>query len=192
MFQSIQNANDPVLATTKYYVVDVGSDMENIEFAVNLRRTLAKQNLLHKQKDNYLPLIAVYCKDPKTAYLAQRMTISNSKQTDVWYNNYNLYFFGMVDTIFSFDALMKNELEMLAEQINIQYAGGNNSLQTQNGYYSFRYNQDSSLLAAIAIRYRLFLLGCYENKNVNSNFSVKEDQQLLQKRQVFLEVELEK
>lgn len=178
--------NNIIINKAKYFVIDIGTDSENIQFAINLRRSFAKLMMSEEE----MPFIAVSCKDSKTAYLAKRMTILNATQTDVWYNNYDLYFFGMADTVFSYNALFNNELERIAEQIHFSYSGGN-SYQSQNQYYSFQYNQDSSLLAGIAIRYRLFCLGCYEHKNKRSSYSLYEDKGLLKESQLSVETDIE-
>lgn len=179
-------SNSEKLCNSNYIVVDVGTDEDNIKFAINLRRAFTK-----KMSENNKPLIYVYCKEPKTAYLAMRMTISNSKQSDVWYNNYDLQFFGMDDTVFSYESLLNNELDRIAKQIHIQYSGSS-SHSVQNDYYSFQYNQDSSISAAIAIRYRLFVLGCYSNKLQNTSFSIAEDKNLLKKYKGVIETDIEK
>lgn len=160
-----------------YIIVNVGSDAENIAFAVKLRRYL----LVNSDKLDRKPFIAVYCKDPKTAFLANRMTLGNkAKEGSYYYNNYELYFFGMTEDIYTYDKLINNNLEKQALAIHLSYSGlsldsehNERTHDAFNSYYSFQYNQDSSKNAAICLRYRLYIAGCYSEPKII--FSLEDD-----------------
>ena len=161
-----------------YFIVDVGSDEENIDFAINLRRQLIanSEGMIKK------PFIAVYCRDSKTAYLANRMTLSNKNQGEHWHNRYDLYFFGMSDTLYSYEAMINNDLETQALEIHKSYCKleSNDTYSKEyfdalNSFYSYQYNIDSSLATAIGLRYRLFIAQLYKDKEISSEFSLEDD-----------------
>lgn len=166
------------LNPANYFIIDVGSDEENIDFAIHLRRQLMANSEGMAKK----PFIAVYCRDPKTAYLANRMTLSNKNQGIHWHNRYDLYFFGMSDTLYSYESLIYNDLETQALEIHKSYSKlEKNDIHSKeyfdalNSFYSYQYNIDSSLATAIGLRYRLFIAQLYESKRNSSEFSLEED-----------------
>lgn len=166
------------LNSANYFIVDVGNDKENIDFAINLR----KQFMANSKDMKRRPIIAVYCRNPKTAYLAGKITLSNQNQGDNWYNKYGLYFFGMDDTIYSYDALTNNSLEKLAIHMHKVYCNLEESEshsdkyhKALNSFYSYQYNIDSSIATAIALRYRLFIAGYYKSENDINDSVIKKD-----------------
>lgn len=166
------------LNSANYFIVDIGNDKENIDFAINLR----KQFMANSKDMKRRPIIAVYCRDPKTAYLAGKITLSNQNQGDNWYNKYGLYFFGMDDTIYSYDALTNNSLEKLALHMHKVYCNLEESESRSdkyhkplNSFYSYQYNIDSSIATAIALRYRLFIAGYYKSENDINDSVIKKD-----------------
>lgn len=166
------------LNAANYFIVDVGSDEENIDFAIDLRRQLMANSKGMTKK----PFIAVYCRDSKTAYLANRMTLSNKNQGEHWHNRYDLYFFGMSDTLYSYESLINNDLETQALEIHKSYCKlESNDIYSKeyfdalNSFYSYQYNIDSSLATAIGLRYRLFIAQLYKNKEISSEFSLEDD-----------------
>ena len=167
-----------LLNSANYFVVNVGTDEENIEFAINIRRSI----LANSPKMDKKPFIAVYCENPKTAYLASRITLSNKNQGDHYHNKYDLYFFGMADTLYTYSSLVDNALEKQALKIHESYfshavnkSDNEDTLKALNSYYSYQYNQDSSIISAIGLRYRLFIAGLYKDKNLSSEFTLEED-----------------
>lgn len=175
-FKSIFKTNDDEyykkLNSANYFIVDVGTDKENIDFALNLRKQFMANSKDMKRK----PIIAVYCRDPKTAYLADKITLSNQNQGDYWYNKYDLYFFGMDNTIYSYDAITNNDLENQALHMHKVYCKLENEdfysdkyHNALNSFYSYQYNVDSSISTAIALKYRLFIANYYKNET-NSFF----------------------
>lgn len=166
------------LNSANYFIVDVGNDKENIDFAINLR----KQFMANSKDMKRRPIIAVYCRDSKTAYLADKITLSNQNQGDYWYNKYDLYFFGMDDTIYSYNALTNNSLEKLALHMHKIYCNLEESESRSdkyhkalNSFYSYQYNIDSSIATAIALRYRLFIAGYYKSENDINDSVIKKD-----------------
>ncbi len=167
-----------ILNSANYFIINVGTDEENIDFAINIRR----QILANSPNMDKKPFVSVYCENQKTAYLANRITLSNKNQGDHYHNKYDLYFFGMADTLYSYNNLVNNTLEQQALEIHKSYCGlsvhdsfNENTHGAYNSYYSYQYNQDSSMITAIALRYRLFFLGLYKGKNLSSEFTLEED-----------------
>lgn len=177
-----------------YIIVNVGTDAENIAFAVKLRRHL----LVNSDNLERKPFIAVYCKDPKTAFLAKRMTLSNVSSEENYYNNYDLYLFGSTEKLYSYDKLINNNLEKQALAIHLSYSGlslylehNKETHKAYNSYYSYQYNQDSSINTAVCLRYRLFIAGCYEECSSNKLFSSEDDLSYATKYEEKAEVNLE-
>jgi len=162
-----------------YIIVNVGTDTENISFAVKLRRYL----LVHSSNLERKSFIAVYCRDSKTAFLANRMTLGNVNSEECcYYNNYELYFFGTTDSLYTYEGLVNNTLEKQALAIHLSYCDllpdAKHNIETHNAfnsYYSYKYNQDSSLNVAICLRYRLYMAGCYDNSSSKRQFSLEDD-----------------
>lgn len=161
-----------------YIIVNIGNDIENILFAIELRRYL----LINSSELNRKPFITVYCQNPNTAFLANRMTLSNVRHEEQWYNNYDLHFFGMSENTYSFDSLVNNKIAEQALAVHFaycdkEYTGKHNEKNhdTYNLYYSYKYNEDSSINTAISLRYRLFVANCYENRSINEQFTLESD-----------------
>lgn len=166
------------LSKSNYIIINIGSDEENINFAVNIRKFLSLRCNDYCENSEKQPFIAVYCKNPKTAYLAQRMSTGNRVQGSQWFNKFDLYFFGMSNSIYTYDKLINNSLERQAKMIHLSYYG-NESFDALNDYYSFQYNIDSCLISAINLRYRLFSANCYDKtRSANKEFSINEDEKL--------------
>lgn len=185
--KNTENKLSKSLSTANYFIVDIGSDSENIQFAINLRRILLKST----PNFDKVPFIAVHCHDLKTAYLANRLTLGNQKQGEYWHNRYDLYCFGMADTLYSYDALIENNtLEQQAEYIHKSYVKDDEQ-KVLCTYYSFQYNRDSSKITAIGLRYRLFIANCYEKTDEIATFSIAKDKELASKYHKWLEKNIE-
>lgn len=183
-----------LLNSANYFIVNIGTDEENIEFAINIRRLILSNSPNMDKK----PFIAVYCENPKTAYLANRITLSNKNQGEHYHNKYDLYFFGMADTLYTYNCLVNNSLEQQALEIHESYCGlsvndANKGAahSALNSYYSYQYNQDSSIITAIGLRYRLFIAGLYKDKNLSSEFTLEEDCNLSEEFNKYLNKKVE-
>lgn len=88
----------------------------------------------------------------------------------------------MSDTLYSYDALVNNELEIQALEIHKSYSRLDSDdiyskeyFDALNSFFSYQYNIDSSLTTAIGLRYRLFIAQLYKNEGISSEFSLEED-----------------
>ena len=167
------NSLGALLSSANYFVVDVGSDSENLKFAINLRRWLLKSTPSFDRK----PFIAVHCEDSKTARLINHIPIQDQKQGNLWYNKFDIHCFGMNGSLYSFGSLIENRtLEERAEYIHLSYYG--DKQLAYYDYHSSQYNKDSSLITAIALRYRLFVAGCYKSEDADGVFTAEKDAEL--------------
>lgn len=160
IYGSNQEENNNLIAKTfkngNYFVVDIGTDFENIQFAMELRTWLLRSS----DSFDRTPFIAVKCSNSSNSYLANRLTVSGQLPGDSYYNKFNLFTFGSLEQMYSYKRLIEKPLiQRVALRIHESYYG-NNIFSAQNDYYSFSYNSDSSLLAAIGLSYRLFAAGC--------------------------------
>lgn len=144
-----------------YFIVDLGDDRDNMLFARNLRAWL----LGCDKNFSRTPFIAVKCKDGRNANIARHLVVNNKKSGKDYFNNYNLYFYGMKDTMFNFDYLdiENNRQKQMALNIHLSYYGDNlNEKEKADAiasYFRFSYNRDSSECASVSIAYMLYSLG---------------------------------
>ena len=139
-----------------YFIVDIGSDAENIYFATSLRRWLLRNDSYM----NNLPFIAVKCCDSENAYLVSRLAINNKPSNNQIYNNFDLFCFGMASELYSFNNLVNSISEKRALAIHSAYYDNTSPIDTVlNSYYSFSYNRDSSKASVLSMIYILFSLG---------------------------------
>lgn len=179
------NPEDPVneaLIAANYYIVDIGTDVENIQFAINLRRWILKSTLSFDK----IPVIAVHCSDIGAASALNTIPLSNQKQGEMWFNSYNLHCFGTYSSLYSYQNLMENNvIEMQSQYIHRSYYGDikeeESYRKAMHDYFSCQYNHDSSIINAISLRYRLFLANCYDNWDFRYYFSSDEDANLAKK-----------
>lgn len=149
------------LARGAYFIVDLGDDRDNMLFAKNLRSWL----LSCDKKFSRTPFIAVKCEDGRNANIARYLVVNNKKSGKDYFNNYNLYFYGMKDSVFNSEYLdiENNRQKQMALNIHFSYYG--NDLNDKNkkdalaSYFRFSYNRDSSECASISIVYMLYSLG---------------------------------
>lgn len=145
-----------------YFIVDLGTDEENIRFATKLRGWLLSCDKYFMRT----PFIAVKCESLRTANIAKNLVVNNKKPGKTFYNNYNLYFYGSRESVFSSDYLdvHKNPLRKLGLNIHLAYWGDNiteeQRLQAIDSYYKFSYNRDSSECAAVSLAYMLNYFKC--------------------------------
>lgn len=153
------NSDNPLsvaLNNCNYFVVDVGTDAENISFASNLRRWILRNDYGMSK----VPFIAVKCSKSENAYLVSRMTINNKTPNHQIYNNFDLYCFGMADDLYTYNNLFNNEYNSRALALHTAYYDDDTPINTVlNSYYSFSYNRDSSKASALSMIYVLFSLG---------------------------------
>lgn len=153
------NSDNPLsvaLNNGNYFVVDVGTDAENISFASNLRRWILRNDYGMSK----VPFIAVKCSKSENAYLVSRMTINNKTPNHQIFNNFDLYCFGMADDLYTYNNLFNNEYNSRALALHTAYYDDDTPINTVlNSYYSFSYNRDSSKASALSMIYVLFSLG---------------------------------
>lgn len=155
-----EETNSNLIAKTfrngNYFVVDIGTDFENIQFAMELRTWLLRSS----GSFDRTPFIAVRCSNSSNSYLASKLTVSGQLPGNAYYNKFNLFTFGSIEQMYSYKRLIEEPLfQRVALRMHESYYGSS-LFSAQNDYYSFSYNSDSSLLAAISLSYRLFAAGC--------------------------------
>ena len=184
-----KNSLNKIVTSGNYFVVDVGNDFQNIQFAIKLRRELLKST---DTFDN-TPLIAIRCRDSKVAYAVDNAVLDNKPQGNEFWNKYDFKFFGTLDTLYSYENLvLNNMLEDLACEIHCCYDEEifrKNALEVLKSYYSSQYNQDSSKITAIGLRYRLFVADLYNSPHEYEPlvFSLENDQEISKQYKVWLE-----
>jgi len=176
------------IAQGNYFVIDVGSDFENILLAKRLRTYLLRSD----ENFRRFPFIAVRVSDPRNAYLAERLTVGNKKPDgSSWFNSYGLCVF--TDRTPSFAE--PDTVEHLGLNIHLSYYGKDVEAG-KKAYYSSSYNVDSSESAAVGLIYKMFDCGVffkdpsdYSSMNLNilrslaSEYSkkIESDEELLKK-----------
>lgn len=149
------------LAKGTYFIIDIGSDRDNILFARYLRAWILScdENFLR------IPFIAVKCEDERNANIARHLVVHNKESGNDYFNNYNLFFYGMKESVYNLEYLdiERNRQKQMALNIHVSYYGNNlNDRDKANAiasYFRFSYNRDSSECASIAIVYMLYSLG---------------------------------
>ena len=143
-----EEIND-VIAKGNYFVIDVGSDMENLIFAKNLRTWLLRSDCSFRRT----PFIAVRCRDSVNAFWIKRLH-SGGRQDQHWYSDYDFYIFGMLSDIYP--SVINDEIiERLSLGVHLSY--GNNSTEREIArFWQSSYRRDSSRATAIGLVYRLY------------------------------------
>lgn len=158
-----QNLNNirKILQKGTYFVVDLGNDKDNILFATKLRGWL----LSCDKSFSRAPFIAVKCESGQNAKIAKNLVVNNKTAGNNFYNNYNLYFYGMKEDVFSGEYLdmEKNPKKQMALNIHLAYLEENSTVaeieSAIKNYFKFSYNRDSSECAAISLTYMFYYLG---------------------------------
>lgn len=160
----ILNELNETANTYNYYVVNIGDDIENLNYGIKIRECSIR-NLIEtgkKPQDKALPMISFYCKDSNIAHLSKNMVVQKVDCGDLWYNNYNLIPFGTLCDRYSWEQIDGGYLEKVAESTHLQYCGAkpSDSFETKilylKDYFSRSYNRDSSMAVALSMPYRLF------------------------------------
>ena len=144
--QSISEAN--------YFVVDVGSDMDNVLFAKKLRAWLLRSD----SKFRRMPFIAVRCRDSVNAFWISRLH-SGTKHNPHWYNDYDLYIFGMISDIYP-SVITDNLVEKIALGVHLSYDSSPTKEEIAH-FWQSTYSRDSSRATAVGLVYRMFDGGIY-------------------------------
>lgn len=139
-----------------YFVVDLGDDRLNLLFAVKLRRLL----MLADRRFYYSPFIAVKCRKGNNAELGKNLAVNNRRAGEGVQNHYNLYFYGVEETVYRRDwfDIKENDFERSALNVHLSYYGAYSQEALRN-YYNFSYNRDSSECKSLSLYYLLFSTG---------------------------------
>lgn len=154
------------LITGNYFVVDLGDDKKNISFATKLRGLILLNSSFTRT-----PFIAVKCESGITSDSVRNMVINNKKSGNGIYNNYNLFCYGMFESIFNSNALniTKNDYMRMGLNVHLSYCQSLNKdvldISILKDYFSFSYNRDSSECKGISTIYLLFSLGIIKNSD---------------------------
>lgn len=166
-----------VLARGTYFIVDLGDDRDNMLFAKNLRAWLLSSD----KNFSRTPFIAVKCEDGRNANIARYLVVNNKRSGKDYFNNYNLYFYGMKDSVFNPEYLYieNNRQKQMALNIHLSYYGNNLSDKDKKSalasYFRFSYNRDSSECASVSIVYMLYSLGIINNLEDLNNLKCDEN-----------------
>lgn len=154
------------LSNGNYFIVDLEDDRKSIFFATKLRGLLLINSSFTKA-----PFIAVKCESGITSDSVRNMVINNKNPGNGFYNNYNLYCYGMYEAIFNSSALniTKNDYMRMGLNVHLSYCQSLDKITPDkavlNDYFSFSYNRDSSECKGISALYLLFSLGIIRNSN---------------------------
>ena len=157
-----EEAVEAALARGNYFVAAQEDDRKNLELGMALRRGLLARDPAFRR----LPVIAVRCREERTARIARTLSVGASQPFGYqWYANYALSFFGAERRLYSYAALEGDLLEKRAIAIHASYygvsAGEAPTQAALHDYYGSQYNRDSSRLAALHLIYRAFAAGVY-------------------------------
>ncbi len=144
-----------------YFIVDIGDDRDNILFAKNLRAWI----LSCDGNFSRTPFIAVKCEDERNANIARHLVVHNKESGNDYFNNYNLFFYGMKDSVYNLEYIdiESNRQKQMALNIHLSYYGDNlnekDKADAIASFFRFSYNRDSSECASNSIVYMLYSLG---------------------------------
>lgn len=181
-----------------YYVVDLTTDLESINFATQIRELSIKKALRQRDLRKYTSdetVVAVRCQNNNYANLLTQLIIPKEEEYDNrWFNDYKLIPFGTKSEIYSWDELVGGTIEFMSECIHYQYRSPSIELYDFDSpapteyvwsYHRRLYNRMSSYSAAMALPYRLFeagvVLSGWSFKNKNSYWSQENRDELADK-----------
>lgn len=147
-----------------YYVVNIGDDIENLNYGIKLREWSIRNKIKDGKQPTRknLPTIAFYCKNSDIAHLSQNLTVQTIDHGNRWYNNYNIKPFGMLRERYSWTSIDGGYWEKVSESTHLQYYGlkptdsDEKKISALKDYFSRSYNRDSSMSVALSLPYRLF------------------------------------
>lgn len=164
IFQKIELLNEQDNDVYNYYVVNISSDIDNLNFAIKIRewniRNIIKSG--EEPQKNNLPVIAFYCQNTDIAHLSNHLIIQAIDSGNQWFNNYNLVPFGTLHDRYSWLKIDGGYLEKMAQSTHLQYSSVEISAESEKkiehlkDYFSRCYNRDSSMAVALSMPYRLF------------------------------------
>lgn len=169
-------------ANYNYYVINVGDDIENLNYGIKIREWSIRKLIEDGEKlqSRNLPLIAFYCKNPDVAHLSQHMVVQMTDCGNSWYNNYNLISFGSLRDRYSWNRIDGGYLEKVAESTHLEYCGcsPSDSLEVKTDYlkdyFDRSYNRDSSMAVALSMPYRLFQAGVNSTDHILADIDLED------------------
>ena len=141
-----------------YVVIQAGSDDENIELGLRLRRAYRLWDPAYGRS----PEIFVYSRSADKDRIIARLRTSDSK--DSRRVSYALVPFGRTESVFSYENLVESPLEGLARNVHLVYSDifsdGNLDVEDALSQYNLlEVKKRSNRANAMHIRYKLALLG---------------------------------
>lgn len=139
---------------TNYITVAAGSDDENLNIAMELRRFY----LSRSPKYDNQPVINVYIENDD--YLQSVQKIIQKSSHDDTNNSYNLTTFGSDKEFYSYSMFDDSDIEKLALNSSCVYAMKRDLINVKNDYYARpEIERNSNRTNAIHLIYKLYLLG---------------------------------
>ncbi len=144
---------------TSYAVVCGSNDEDNIGTALYLRRFFLKEDLTVKR----MPIIAAYIDNYEKADVVNNLKTPEANESNKI--NYEIIPFGGANSIYTYDSIMNNPIEMLSINVHLAYeeifngTDDFNHLEALECYNAFEVNKRSNRANALHIRYKLWMLG---------------------------------
>ncbi len=146
-----------------YFIAALNNGYENVQLSMKLREIMFRgSNDYEKQ-----PFIAAFCPEYELENILSVSSVGNQNIGYQWYNNYNIYSYGNMAELYSWDSLIDNELEKKALTLHLSYYGENVKADEASYYnacrdfYGRSYNKNSSECCVISALYRMFMAGIY-------------------------------
>lgn len=176
-----------------YFIVDYADDLENIRFAMELRTWLLRS----RDTFDRTPIICVKVSNKQNSYLTSHLTLAGQAAGNSYYNKYDLFPFGIPAQTYHYKNIIEDPvLNRIALQIHKFYYLDNDldknnekklkealeecKRSSENDFYSYSYNADSSTSTAIGLCYRFFAAKCIPaSKEVYLDFDALKDQDLI-------------
>ena len=148
---------------TSYIVINLGSDILNLETAINLRREFLRIGKM--------PIINLLIEDDYR--LKQIKVLKNEKG-----NEYNLYPYGSIKELYNFKTIINRNVEEIAKKVHLAYSPDDTKF---NNYYKIEYNKKSSRSTALHIKYKLYSILGDDYRNKNRIKEIFKDQNIIDK-----------
>lgn len=176
-----------------YFIVDYADDLENIRFAMELRTWLLRS----RDTFDRTPFIGVKVSNKQNSYLTSHLTLAGQAAGNSYYNKYDLFPFGISALTYHYRNMIEDPvLNRIALQIHKFYYLDNDldksneenlkealeecKRSSENDFYSYSYNADSSTSTAIGLCYRFFAAKCIPaSKEDYLDFGALKDQDLI-------------
>lgn len=191
-----EEPDDDIAETLKegnYFIVDYADDLENIRFAMELRTWLLRS----RDTFDRTPFIGVKVSNKQNSYLTSHLTLAGQAAGNSYYNKYDLFPFGISALTYHYRNMIEDPvLNRIALQIHKFYYLDNDldksneenlkealeecKRSSENDFYSYSYNADSSTSTAIGLCYRFFAAKCIPaSKEDYLDFGALKDQDLI-------------